>query len=111
MTFAKFRHTLFTVHMWVGLILGVLLTALGLSGSLLVYDQEFANLFDAPPHAATAGMPLPLTMISDIARRAAAEKGIEGGQMQILPPESPRGAVVVRLGGISPMGAGAGANR
>lgn len=107
MTFAKFRHTLFTVHMWVGLILGVLLTALGLSGSLLVYDQEFANLFDAPPHAATAGMPLPLTMISDIARRAAAERGIEGGQMQILAPESPRGAVVVRFGGISPMGAGA----
>ena len=43
MTFAKFRHTLFTVHMWVGLILGVLLAALGLSGSLIVYDEEIAE--------------------------------------------------------------------
>jgi uncharacterized iron-regulated membrane protein len=111
MTFAKFRHTLFTVHMWVGLILGVLLAALGLSGSLLVYDQELADFLNPPPMAATAGMPLPLTMLSDIARRAAAEKGIEGGQMQILPPENPRGALVVRFGGISPMGAGAAGNR
>ena len=29
--------------MWVGLILGVLLAALGLSGSLLVYDDEIAD--------------------------------------------------------------------
>ncbi|MBA2590181.1 MAG: PepSY domain-containing protein [Alphaproteobacteria bacterium] len=111
MTFAKFRHTLFTVHMWVGLILGVLLAVLGLSGSLLVYDQQIADFLSPPPMAATAGMPLPLSMLSDIARRAAAENGIEGGQMQILPPEKPRGAVVVRFGGISPMGAGAGATR
>src|SRR3954463_144386 len=105
MSFGKFRHTLFTVHMWVGLILGVLLAALGLSGSLIVYDQEIANFLNPPPMAATAGMPLPLTMIADTARRAAAEQGIEGGQMQILPPQKPREAVVVRFGGISPMGA------
>ena len=105
MSFAKVRHTMFTVHMWVGLILGVLLAALGLSGSLLVYDQEIADFLSPPPMASTAGAPLPLSMIADIARRAAAEKGIEGGQMQILPPEKPRGAVVVRFGGISPMGA------
>ncbi|MBW8707852.1 MAG: PepSY domain-containing protein [Alphaproteobacteria bacterium] len=107
MSFAKLRHTLFTVHMWIGLILGVLLAALGLSGSLIVYDQEIANLLEPPPVAATAGMPLPLTMIANAARRAAAENGIEGGQMQILPPQKPRQAVVVRFGGISPMGAGA----
>ena len=105
MSFAKFRHALFTVHMWVGLILGVLLAALGLSGSLLVYDQEIANFLNPPPMQITAGMPLPLTMIADAARRAAAENGIEGGQMQILPPAKPRQAVTVRFGGISPMGA------
>ena len=104
MTFAKFRHALFTVHMWIGLILGVLLAALGLSGSLIVYDQGIANLLDPPPMAATAGTPLPLTMIADIARRAGAEKGLEGGQMQIVLPQKPRDTVVVRLGGISPMG-------
>ena len=111
MTFAKFRHTLFTVHMWVGLILGVLLAALGLSGSLIVYDQEIANFFDAPPHAATAGMPLPLTMIQGTARHIAEDKGLDGGQMQIMPPQKPRDPVVVRLGGISPMGAVPGASR
>lgn len=111
MTFAKFRHTLFTVHMWVGLVLGVLLAALGLSGSLIVYDQEIANFFDAPPHAATAGMPLPLTMIQGTARHVAEDKGLVGGQMQIMPPQKPRDPVVVRLGGISPMGAVPGANR
>ncbi|MEI7790318.1 MAG: PepSY-associated TM helix domain-containing protein [Alphaproteobacteria bacterium] len=111
MTFAKFRHTLFTVHMWVGLILGVLLAALGLSGSLIVYDQEIANAFDAPPHAATAGMPLPLTMIQGTARHIAEDKGLDGGQMLIMPPQKPRDPVVVRLGGISPMGAVPGASR
>ena len=111
MTFAKFRHTLFTVHMWLGLVLGVLLAALGLSGSLIVYDQEIADFLNPPPVAATAGMPLPLTMIQGTARHVAEDKGLDGGQMQILLPEKPRGPVVVRIGGISPMGAMPGANR
>jgi uncharacterized iron-regulated membrane protein len=111
MNFATVRRTLFTVHMWVGLILGVLLAALGLSGSLIVYDQEIADFLSPPPHATTAGMPLPLTMIADYAREAAAEKDVNGGQMQIILPEKPRDAIVVRVGGISPMGVAPGANR
>ena len=55
------RRTLFTVHMWIGLILGLLLAALGLSGSLLVYDDQIANLINPPPRAATTGQPLPLS--------------------------------------------------
>jgi len=43
MSFATVRHTLFTVHMWVGLILGLLLAILGLSGSLLVYDETISD--------------------------------------------------------------------
>ena len=31
MTFQKIRHALFTVHMWIGLILGVILAATGAS--------------------------------------------------------------------------------
>ena len=111
MSFTTLRHTLFTVHMWIGLIVGVLLAALGLSGSLIVYDQEIADLLSPPPHAVTAGTPLPLTMIADTARETAAEQGIDGGQMQILLPQKSRDAVVVRLGGISPMGNMAGMNR
>jgi uncharacterized iron-regulated membrane protein len=104
MSFATVRRTLFTVHMWVGLILGVLLAALGLSGSLIVYDQEIADFLNPPPHANTAGMPLPLTMLAGTAREAAAAQGREGGQMQMLLPQKVGEALVVRLGGISPMG-------
>jgi uncharacterized iron-regulated membrane protein len=111
MSFAKVRRTLFTVHMWVGLILGVLLAALGLSGSLLVYDDALANLLLPPPKASTAGQPLPLTMIADIAREAATAKGLENAQLQIMLPQEPRDAISVRAGQISPMGNMPGMNR
>ena len=104
MTFAAVRRTLFTVHMWVGLILGILLAALGLSGSLLVYDDKVAALIDPPLHASTAGQPLPLDMIVSAARDAAAEQGLEGGQYQVVLPETDGDAISVRIGGISPMG-------
>jgi len=53
MSFTTVRHTLFTVHLWVGLTLGVLLAALGLSGSLLVYDETISDLLAPPPRAVT----------------------------------------------------------
>ncbi|HEY4078871.1 MAG TPA: PepSY-associated TM helix domain-containing protein [Rhizomicrobium sp.] len=111
MSLAKVRRTLFTVHMWVGLILGVLLAALGLSGSLLVYDDAVATLLSPPPKAMTAGQPLPLTMITDIARDAATAKGLENAQLQIMLPQEPHDAISVRAGQISPMGAMPGMNR
>jgi uncharacterized iron-regulated membrane protein len=94
------RRTLFTVHMWIGLILGLLLAALGLSGSLLVYDDQIANLIKPPPRATTAGQPLPLSMIQDIAGETVGGHG----QMQIFLPQEPGEAISVRVGGISPMG-------
>lgn len=103
MRFQTIRRTMFTIHMWVGLILGVLLAALGLSGSLLVYDDKIADMIAPPPRAQTAGYPLPLTMVADIARRAAAEKDVHG-QMQIVLPEDAGDAISIRMGGISPMG-------
>ncbi|HVW74129.1 MAG TPA: PepSY-associated TM helix domain-containing protein [Rhizomicrobium sp.] len=94
------RRTLFTVHMWIGLVLGLLLAALGLSGSLLVYDDQIADLINPPPRAVTAGQPLPLSMIEDIARETVGHPG----QMQIFLPQKPGEAISVRMGGISPMG-------
>ena len=113
MSFATVRHTLFTIHMWVGLILGILLAALGLSGSLLVYDEAISDLIAPPPAAATAGQPLPLSMLADLAREAAAAKDVEGGQLQFILPERKTDALVVRIGGLSPMGnvPGAGGER
>ena len=104
MTFATLRHTLFTVHLWVGLTLGVLLAVLGLSGSLLVYDEAISDFLAPPPHAVTAGTPLPLSMLAGIARDAAASQGVEGGQLQFILPERKTDALVVRFGGLSPMG-------
>lgn len=104
MSFATLRHTLFTVHLWVGLSLGVLLAALGLSGSLLAYDQAISDFLAPPPRAVTAGTPLPLSMLSGIARDAAASQGVGGGQVQLILPEKTRDALVVRIGGLSPMG-------
>lgn len=100
------RRTLFTVHMWIGLILGLLLAALGLSGSLLVYDDALADLLNPPPRAATQGQPLPLSMIQDIAQETVGHSG----QMQIFLPQKPGDAISVRMGGISPMGNMAGMN-
>jgi len=111
MKFADIRRTLFTIHMWIGLILGVLLAALGLSGSILVYDDKVAALIDPPPHATAAGQALPLDMIASAARDAAAKAGMEGGQLQIILPEDERAAASVRIGGISPMGNMPGMNR
>ena len=104
MSFAAIRHSLFTIHMWVGLILGVLLAALGLSGSLLVYDEAISDWISPPPRAVTAGQPLPLSMISGIARDAAQEQGLEVGAMQIIVPQKTGDAVVARFNGVSPMG-------
>lgn len=104
MTYHAVRRTLFTIHMWVGLILGILLAALGLSGSMLVYDEAIANFISPVPHATTAGQPLPLTMIAGIARDAAAAKGLDHPQLQISVPDAPGEAISVRAGGISPMG-------
>lgn len=97
------RRSLFTVHMWTGLVLGILPAALGLSGSLLVYDDKIAELFTPTPHATTAGDPLPLSMIEDIARQAADAAGAHG-QMQIVLPDQPGRAISVRMGGLSVMG-------
>ena len=88
MTYHAVRRTLFTIHMWVGLILGILLAALGLSGSMLVYDEAIANFISPVPHATTAGQPLPLTMIAGIARDAAAAKGLDHPQLQISVPDA-----------------------
>jgi uncharacterized iron-regulated membrane protein len=86
MRFASIRHTLFIFHMWIGLVLGILCAVLGLSGSVLVYDDVLNKLLDPPPFAVTQGPPLPLAMIADAAREAAQEKGVSPGQLQITFP-------------------------
>ena len=40
----KFKRLLFSIHSWFGLITGVFLLLLGLSGSVLVFQEELDEL-------------------------------------------------------------------
>jgi uncharacterized iron-regulated membrane protein len=99
MSFVAIRRLLFQLHMWIGLILGLLLALLGLSGSVLVYDDAIADFLSPPPHAATQGEALPLNRIVQVARGVAGQ-----APLQIVLPRDAGDAVTVRAGSISPMG-------
>jgi uncharacterized iron-regulated membrane protein len=94
MNFAKIRRSLFVVHMWIGLVLGVLLAVLGISGSILVYDDAIADLLAPPPHAEAQGRPLPLDAVIAAARIAA---HVERGAVTVT-PGGPGEAALVRVG-------------
>jgi uncharacterized iron-regulated membrane protein len=70
------RKALFQVHLWTGLVIGVYLFAVGISGSILVFRSELQRL--AYPHlfkAVTAGAPVVsmTTLVENV--RAAFPKG------------------------------------
>ncbi|MES2256654.1 MAG: PepSY-associated TM helix domain-containing protein [Pseudomonadota bacterium] len=90
MSFAGVRRLMFQVHMWIGLILGLLLAILGISGSILVYDNAILDMM--APRAAAVGAPLPLEKIAEVARTT-----VGRGQMQITLPREPGEAVSVRV--------------
>jgi uncharacterized iron-regulated membrane protein len=100
MSFITIRRTLFQIHMWIGLVLGLLLAALGLSGSVLVYDDKLADFLMPRPQATAQG-----TMLSLDAIIAAARAAVPGrGQVQVSPPQEPGSAASVRIGEMSRMG-------
>ncbi len=100
MTFTAIRRALFQLHMWIGLVLGLLLAALGLSGSVLVYDDQIANFLSPRPMVTTQGPMLPLDAMIAAARTAVPGRG----QVQIAPPQAPGEAASVRIGEMSRMG-------
>lgn len=102
MSFAVTRRVLFQVHMWVGLVLGLLLALLGLSGSILVYDDAIAELLAPAPRAAATGTPLSLDRMADAAR------GVAGrGALLITLPRETGEAVSVRVTQARPRDGGA----
>ena len=92
MSFAAVRRLMFQVHMWVGLILGLLLALLGLSGSILVYDDAISELLAPVPRASVQGTQLPLSKIVEAAREAAGR-----GAMQIALAREAGDPVSVRV--------------
>lgn len=99
MKFAAVRRALFQIHMWVGLVLGVLFVAVSLSGSILVYDDKLTEMIAPSPPAVTGGQRLPLVFIANAAREAV--QAPEDAQVQVLLPPEPGAAAMVRLKGKS----------
>jgi len=91
------RDVLFQVHLWVGLIFCIPFVVLGLTGSYLVYDQDFVT----PPMAQTEGV-----FASPEAIFAAAERpGFRSASLTM--PEALGEPAIVRLANIEASQSGA----
>lgn len=88
------RKILFQIHLWTGLVLGMVFVLLGLSGSLLVYDHEILALSEKPAPSVTAGSSLPLDTLLASARAAAPERR---AQATVSLPRGAAEAVLVRF--------------
>lgn len=88
-------RTLQTVHLWVGLILCLPLVVLGITGSILVVDEELRGLTgDAAAERLADGPMQPVSAILDAAR-AAAPAGTQPGF--VILPDEPGLPATVRL--------------
>jgi len=92
--------------MWMGLVLGVLFVALGLSGSVLVYNDAIDRLTAPMPRASASGTPQPLDNLIAAARAAAPAAQ---GPVFLELPKRPGDPAVVRF--FPAAGAPASANR
>jgi uncharacterized iron-regulated membrane protein len=90
----SWRAVLHKLHLWLGLSILIPLVALGISGSILVYQPEIEALLAGAPPVRTPGSPHPIAEIVAAARSAAPE-GVD--PVLYLPPRDDRGAAVVRL--------------
>ena len=80
------RNIFFQIHLWVGLGLGLLFIALGLSGSLLVYPGLMARVGSGAPAATSPGAQLPLEQII-AAARATSPRNATAAATLTLPQE------------------------
>ena len=99
------RRLVGQLHLWVGLVLCLPLVMLGLTGSILVYEDELRGLIAAPRPAAAAGTPRAIDEIV-AAARSAGPAGYAG--LSYAAPNKSDGLAAVRL---APSGRSAGAGR
>ncbi|HVZ69969.1 MAG TPA: PepSY-associated TM helix domain-containing protein [Rhizomicrobium sp.] len=91
----KLRAVLFQIHLWTGLTLGIVLAVLGLSGAILVFQDELLEMGAQPaPRAVTPGVMLPLDMLAAAAREKAPAKN---SSMTLLLPQEKGDALLVRF--------------
>lgn len=87
------RNIFFQVHLWTGLVLGLVLAVIGLTGSLLVYQKELIAMGQKPlPRAEVQGRPLSADAL--IAAGRAAVPGRTDSVTLVL-PEKPGEAAAV----------------
>ncbi len=68
----RLRRILRTIHLWLGVSLGIPLALIGVSGSILVFEHEIAALFEAAPERTLAqGEIQPASAIVEAARARA----------------------------------------
>jgi len=90
------RRTWFQVHKWLGLVLGLLIIPLSLSGSALVWDGWLDETLHPARHAASLGTPaLPAAAYAEAALRGAAP----GERISSLRYPEREGAIVAILSG------------
>ena len=88
------RRALFQVHVWTGIAIGLYVSLISLSGSILVFRVELSNAFAPGPRIVTASGPrLDQTALEAAARRAHPEHTVA----QIWEPKTPEQAVEVTL--------------
>jgi uncharacterized iron-regulated membrane protein len=121
MTSGKTRHInlrrlLRTIHLWIGVSLGIPLALIGATGAILTYEHEIVAFFDgaSEPQLAT-GTPQPVSAIVEAARAKAPEGtqpmslsmpgGDEPAMVRFARPgrtaPGPGGATVVRIDPVS----------
>jgi uncharacterized iron-regulated membrane protein len=93
------RKILFQVHLWVGLILGIFMIALGISGTALMWPDSLMKIGNAPPAVRNAAVAQPLATY--MAAGAAALPEGQSAQAVFLPTR-PGEPVRVAGGGRGP---------
>jgi uncharacterized iron-regulated membrane protein len=95
-------RTLQNIHLWTGLILCLPLVMLGITGSILVLEDELRDLTgDRPTYVLEAGAAKPISAIL-AAAKAAAPVGTQPGFVTL--PDEPGKPVTVRLTAARPSG-------
>lgn len=73
----RLRRVLHTVHLWIGVTLGIPFAVLGATGSILVFEHEIAEMFGEDAELRlTAGEPQAVSRIIDAARAKAPQGAV-----------------------------------
>jgi len=89
------RSTVMVAHRWLGLVAGLLLVVIGLSGSALVFRQEIDEALNPELLRVTpAATRVPMQQVLDVAQRAFPDEA----PSRIRMPRAPEGVVEVWLG-------------